>query len=152
VDITQEMLRLAELKGVYRHLQYGDVAATDLPSSSYNLCTLVLADEHLADLTSVYQEAARLIVSGGYFVLIGYHPFFLMNGMPTHYHRSDGRAVTIQSYVHLFSEHYRAGSYAQLTLIEFQEQVIDEDWLVNKPKWQEYLYWPISFALVWRHN
>lgn len=126
------------------------MAATDLPSSSYDLCTLVLADEHLADLKPVYLEAARLLAYGGSFVLIGYHPFFLMNGIPTHYHRADGVAVTIQSYVHLFSEHYQAGNNAGLTLLEFQERVIDEDWLLTKPKWREYLHWPVSFALVWR--
>jgi predicted TPR repeat methyltransferase len=57
VDVTPEMLQIAELKSVYRHLQRADVAATDLPSSSYDLCTLVLADEHLADLKPVYLEA-----------------------------------------------------------------------------------------------
>jgi SAM-dependent methyltransferase len=102
VDLTPEMLQIAESKSVYRHLQRADVAATDLPSSTYDLCTLVLADEHLASLEPVYLEVARLLVSGGSFVLIGYHPFFLMNGTPTHYHRADGVAVTIQSYVHLF--------------------------------------------------
>jgi hypothetical protein len=39
------------------------VSRTELPPASYGLCTLVLADEHLADLTPVYQEAARLLVS-----------------------------------------------------------------------------------------
>jgi predicted TPR repeat methyltransferase len=152
VDVTPEMLQIAESKSVYRHLQRADVAATDLPSSSYDLCTLVLADEHLADLEPVYLEAARLLVSGGSFVLVGYHPFFLMSGTPTHYHRADDAAVTIQSYVHLFSEHYQAGSNTGLTLLEFQERVIDEDWLLTKPKWREYLHWPVSFALVWRHS
>ena len=120
-------------RGCIRYLRSVDVAATDLPSSSYDLWTLVLADEHLADLKPVYLEAARLLVSGGSFVLIGYHPFFLMNGTPTHYHRADGVAITIQSYVHLFSEHYQAGHNADLTLLEFQERVIDEDWLLTKP-------------------
>jgi hypothetical protein len=72
-----------------------------------------------------------------------------MNGTPTHYHRADGVAVTIQSYVHLFSEYYQAGNNAGLTLLEFQERVIDEDWLLTKPKCREYMHWPVSFALVW---
>ena len=125
--------RLPNQKRVYRHLRCTDVVATDLPSSSYVLCTLILADEHLADLKPVYLEAERLLDSGGSFVLIGYHLFFLMNGTPTHYHRADGVAVTIQSYVRLFSEHYQAGNNVDLTLLEFQERVIDEDWLLTKP-------------------
>jgi SAM-dependent methyltransferase len=61
VDVTPEMLQIAESKRVYRHLWCVDLAATDLPSSSYDLCTLVLADEHLANLEAVYLEAARLL-------------------------------------------------------------------------------------------
>ena len=152
VDVTDEMLRIAEAKKVYRELRRADVAATGLRACSYDLCTLVLADEHLGELEPVYLEAARLLVSGGYFVLIGYHPLFLLNGIPTHYHRRDGAAVTIKSHVHLFSEHYRVGSKAGLTLCEFRERIIDEEWLQSKPKWREYLHWPVSFGLVWRRS
>ena len=66
------------------------------------------------------RKCTRRCDQEGIEVLIGYHPFFLMNGIPTHYHRADGVAVTIQSYVHLFSEHYQAGNNAGLTLLEFQ--------------------------------
>lgn len=113
---------------------------------------LVLADEHLAELAPVYKEAARLLVAEGQFVLVGYHPFFLMQGVPTHYHRGDGQAVTIESYVHLFSEHFDAARTADLAVGEFKERVIDEEWLATKPKWRTYLHWPVSFALVWRRN
>jgi predicted TPR repeat methyltransferase len=150
VDITDQMLRVAESKRLYRRLQRADVDATGLASSSYDLCTLTLADEHLADLKPVYQEAARLLVAEGYFVLVGYHPFFLMSGTPTHYDRKDGAAISIHSYVHLFSDHHQAGANAGLTLVEFRESLIDENWVLRKPKWRDYMNWPVSFALVWR--
>jgi SAM-dependent methyltransferase len=152
VDIAAPMLALAETKKVYRSLQVGDIAATALAASRYDLCIMSLADEHLPELAPVYREAARLLVAGGRFVLLGYHPFFLMNGIPTHYHRADGGAVSISSHVHLFSEHHRAGLAAGLTLVEFNECVIDEEWLRAKPKWRPYLHWPVSFALVWRRS
>jgi SAM-dependent methyltransferase len=152
VDITRRMLEIAETKHVYRRLQLADSAATRLTSSSYDLCTLVLADEHLADLNPTYREAARLLSSNGTFILLGYHPFFLMSGTPTHYHRADGQAVTIKSHVHLLSDHYRAGREAELNLVEFKERLIDEGWLLAKPKWRAYLHWPVSFVMVWRSN
>jgi SAM-dependent methyltransferase len=152
VDITPAMLAIARTKNAYRSLQVGDATATGLPSAGYDLCTFVLADEHLAELGPIYREVARLLRPGGSFVLVGYHPFFLMNGIPTHYNRLDGQAVTIQSYVHLFSEHHASGGDAGLSLVEFKECVIDEQWLLTKPKWRRYLYWPVSFALVWRRN
>ncbi|MGH7933357.1 MAG: class I SAM-dependent DNA methyltransferase [Candidatus Binataceae bacterium] len=152
VDITREMLQLAKEKSIYRRLQLADAAATGLPSASYDACTLVLADEHLADLEPVYREAARLLAPDGSFILVGYHPFFLMSGTPTHYHRLNGEAVTIECYVHLFSEHHSAAKNAGLILSEFQERVIDGEWLLSRPKWREYTHWPVSFALVWRHG
>jgi SAM-dependent methyltransferase len=150
VDFTPEMLAQARAKRIYRRLETGDVAATPLPAAQYGLCTMALADEHLPALGPVYREAARLLARGGAFLLVGYHPFFLMSATTTHYHRAGGEAVAIQSYVHLFSDHYRAGSAAGLALAEFQECVIDEAWLATKPKWRKYLHWPVSFALVWR--
>ena len=150
VDATRQMLDIAASKHLYERLQLADVAATQLQSAAYDLCTLVLADEHLAELHPIYCEAARLLAPGGAFVLIGYHPFFLMQGMPTHYHRPDGEAITIRSYVHLFSEHFQAAKKTGLSVMEFQECVIDEKWLATKPKWVNYLNWPVSFALVVR--
>jgi SAM-dependent methyltransferase len=52
-------------------LHLGDVASTPLPSSAYDLCMLVLVDEHLAEIEPVYREAARLLAADGHFVLIG---------------------------------------------------------------------------------
>jgi SAM-dependent methyltransferase len=149
VDISREMLALAERKQVYRSLALGDVAEAPLPSGAYRLCAMSLADEHLAELTPAYCTAARLLMPGGRFLLIGYHPFFLMNGLLTHFHRSNGDAVTIQSYVHLFSEHFDAARAAGLVLADLKERIIDEAWLATKPKWRQYLNWPVSFALVW---
>jgi hypothetical protein len=88
----------------------------------------------------------------GYFVLVGYHPFFLLTGTPTHYHRRDGAAVSIRSYIHLFSDHFEAGGNANLNLLEFHEHLIDEDWVQRKPKWREYMNWPVSFSMLWRRN
>jgi SAM-dependent methyltransferase len=152
VDVTPEMLAIAKTKNVYRDLHVADVAATGLRSSKYELCTMVLADEHLGRLNAVYLEAVRLLSRHGNFVLIGYHPFFLMNGIPTHFHRSNGEAVAIESHIHLFSEHFQAAAEAGLILVDLRETVIDEQWLRAKPKWRNYLNWPVSYALVWRRS
>jgi SAM-dependent methyltransferase len=150
VDITPQMLVLAGLSGAHDTLHLADVGATPLASSAYDLCTLVLADEHLKELGPVYREAWRLLGAGGKFLIIGYHPFFLMNGMPTHFHRDGGEAITIESHVHLFADHFKVGCASGLTLIEAEECIVDEDWLATKPKWRKYLGWPVSFAYVWR--
>lgn len=149
VDITEAMLDGARGKGVYDRLALADIAATGLDGGVYDLATMVLADEHLADLRPTYREAVRLLAAGGRFVLVGYHPFFLVQGIPTHFDRASGDSVAIESHVHLTSEHIGAGLGAGLRLVEMIEGVVDEDWVAAKPKWQRHLHRPISFALVW---
>lgn len=150
LDITPEMMAKAREKAVYRNLYQKSVTATELPDSTYDLCTQSLADEHLPTLQPLYTEVARITKPQGYFVIVGFHPHFLMMGMPTHYDNKAGEATTIRSYVHLFSDHIKAAYDCGWSLIEMHEGLIDEDWLAIKPKWKAYTGLPISFVLVWQ--
>jgi SAM-dependent methyltransferase len=150
VDLTPEMLEVARSKGVYRRLHLADVTKTGLSDGAYDLGLQSLADEHLPDLGPLYSEVARLTRPGGDFVLVGYHPQFLMAGMPTHFDRAPGQPVTIRSYVHLLSDHVKAAHAAGWALLTLDETLVDEAWLRKKPKWQAYAGMPISFAMVWR--
>ena len=149
VDFTPAMLDQARAKGVYDQLLLGDIAAVDLPDEAYDLITQLLADEHLADLAPVYGEAARLAAPGGRFVLVGFHPWFLMAGMPTHFNRAPGEPMAIESYVHLFADHVRAAHAAGWRLVEMEEGLVDDAWIAAKPKWVERRDRPVSFAFVW---
>jgi SAM-dependent methyltransferase len=150
VDFTEAMLAGARGKGVYDQLTLADVAATGLDSGSCDLATMVLADEHLGDLRPAYHEVARLLAPDGRFVLVGYHPFFLMIvGMPTHFDRAPGEPVAIESHVHLTSDHVAAGLGAGLRLVEMVEGLVDDDWIAAKPKWAAQRDRPVSFAMVW---
>ena len=149
VDLTPEMLARARERGVYDSLAIGRVEDTGLPAATYDIATMVLADEHLPDLTPLYHEVARITRSNGRFVLIGYHPHFLLNGMPTHYHRPDGEAVTVESYVHLTSDHVKAATAAGWTLAEMDEWLIGDAWIAHKPSWERWRGHPFSFGMVW---
>jgi SAM-dependent methyltransferase len=152
VDLTPEMLERARIRGVYRTLVAADVAATRRPAESYDLCTQSLADEHLPELGPLFREVARVTRPGGSFVIVGFHPQFLMAGMPTHFDRAPGEPVTIRSYVHLLSDHVKAARAAGWQLQEMDEALVDDAWLRKKPKWDVYLGLPISFAMVWRRG
>ena len=152
IDITPEMLDIARGKGAYRTLGVANALNTGLPAQTYDLCVQSLADEHLPDLRPLYREAARLTKPRGSFVLVGFHPYFLMAGMPTHFDRAPGQPVTIRSYVHLLSDHVKAAHAAGWTLLEMEEGLIDDSWLRKKPKWTLYVGLPISFAMVWRRT
>jgi SAM-dependent methyltransferase len=150
VDLTPEMLELARARGVYRRLVEGDVAATGLQASEYDLVVTSLVDEHLPRLEPLYAEAHRLARPGGTYVLVGYHPHFIMAaGMPTHFDSASGEPVAIETHVHLLSAHVSAGLDAGWALAEMRERLIDDAWLELKPKWERLRDQPIAFALVW---
>jgi len=151
VDLTPEMLALAEPKFVYRRLVEAKVTDTGLAALSYDLVTVCLVDEHLPDLVPLYREAFRLAVPGAYLVLVAFHPHFIIaSGMPTHYTSATGEPVAIETHVHLLSDHVTAALTAGWTLCEMKERVIDNEWLALKPKWERLRHHPISVAFVWR--
>lgn len=151
VDVTPEMLAVAEKTGVYERLFEADVAETGLDAGAYDLVIACLVDEHLPDLRPLYREARRLAKNEGFFVLVGFHPHFIMAfGMPTHFDSASGEPVAIETHVHLLSEHVTTALDEGWTVVEMQERVIDEAWLELKPQWERYRGHPISFAFVWR--
>lgn len=100
---------------------------------------------------SAYREATRLLRAGAFYVLVGYHPHFIMTfGVPTHFNHRPGEAVAIETYVHLLSDHVAAARAVGLTLTEMREHVIDDRWIALKPRWDRYRNHPISFVMVWR--
>ena len=91
VDTTPEMLDRARERQVFSSLHLADVCATGLPAATYDLVMTCLVDEHLADLTPLYAEAARISQNSAAYVLVGFHPFFIMaTGMPTHFKAARG--------------------------------------------------------------
>jgi len=150
IDITSEMLSQAAEKNVYTSLLNSDILNSGIQQGSYDLCIQVLADEHMPDISLLYAEAARIITNNGYFVIVGYHPFFLMNGLITHFHKENGDPLAIESYVHLFSDHIKAAFNSSFVLLEMEEGIVDDDWLQKKPKWEKYKNWPVSFLFVWK--
>lgn len=144
------MLEIAKNKSVYKNLVYGNILATNFESDYFDLAIEVLADEHISDLSLLYKEASRIIKPNGYFVVIGYHSHFLMNGVITHFNSVTGEPLAIKSHVHLFSDHVKAAYKANLTLMDLNEGVVDDEWIKLKPKWQKFYMHPVSFSVVWK--
>jgi SAM-dependent methyltransferase len=151
VDLSPRMLEAARERGVYRTVREGEVGDSGLDAGAYDLVTSCLVDEHLADLRPLYAEAARLVAPGGRFVLVGFHPHFIIaSGMPTHFDDAEsGEPVAIETHVHLLSEHVAAGLGAGLVLAELHERTVDDEWIALKPKWERFRDHPVSFAFVW---
>jgi SAM-dependent methyltransferase len=151
VDLSPGMLEAARGRAVYRSLTEAEVGDTGLDAGAYDLVVSCLVDEHLADLAPLYAEAARLARPGARFVLVGFHPHFIIaSGMPTHFDDAEsGESLAIETHVHLLSDHVAAGRAAGLVLAELHERVVDDEWIALKPQWERFRDHPISFAFVW---
>jgi SAM-dependent methyltransferase len=149
VDLTPSMLEQARAKEIYRRLEIADVTETRLPAASYDAIVQVLACEHLERIEPLYAEAHRLLKPGGCFILIGYHPCFMLRGIPTHFTRQSGEELAIKQWLHLFGDHVNTGCAAGFTLRQMEEKLVDEAWAAAHPKYGKHLGWPISFALRW---
>ncbi|MBF6327406.1 class I SAM-dependent DNA methyltransferase [Nocardia transvalensis] len=150
VDLSEGMLARARDRGVHTTLRQGDVRESGLASGAYDLVISSLIDEHLPELGPFYAEARRLAAPGATFVLVSYHPQFIMvTGMPTHYTARSGEPLAISTHLHLFSDHVNAGVAAGWQLAETAEAVIDDGWLEAKPKWAHLRGHPFTMAMVW---
>lgn len=150
VDLSGEMTERARAKDVYAALHKADVQRTDLPTAAFQLATMVLAESHLEEMRPFYTEATRLLAAGGHLVLVGYHPHFLLKGVPTHFDRANGESMAIQDHIHLFSDHVNAAVAAGLELMEMAEGLIDETWIEKHPSYAKHRNQPVSFCMVWR--
>ena len=158
VDASPAMLDQAAAKGIYDRLVCADAAATGLLGSEYNLAISSFAVCHLIDLPSLYAEAVRLTRPGGRVVLVDYHPFMLLKGVPTHFNASGGEPIAIANVIHMFDDHLEAGRRAGLTLLELREQLVDAEWvaqnrcLFGEPRMASHVGHPVSFAMVWARD
>ncbi|HEX6390241.1 MAG TPA: class I SAM-dependent methyltransferase [Solirubrobacteraceae bacterium] len=151
VDVTPEMLARARERGAHDTLREADVADTGLDGGAYDLVISSLVDEHLDDLAPFYAEARRLAAPGGLFVLVSFHPHFIIaSGMPTHYRNAAGEEIAITTNVHLVSEQVTTGLAAGWQLAEMRERLIDDEWVALKPSWERHRGLPISAAYVWQ--
>jgi len=150
VDISPEMLDRARAKNIYESLIETDMCETGLPDDSYSLISNSLALEHVPELEPLYAEASRLAGGASHFVLMGYQPYFLLNGIPTHFSTDEGDDLAIENYVHFFSDHMAAARATGWSLVDLREQVVEEGWVALKPGWAKHLHKPVSFMCIWR--
>jgi SAM-dependent methyltransferase len=151
VDISPEMLAVASGRGLHDRLVEAEVTDTGLATAAYDLVIASLVDEHLEELPPLYREASRLAEPGALFVLVAFHPHFIIaSGMPTHFKSASGEDIAIATHVHLVSDQVTAALGTGWMLAEMREAVVDDRWLELKPKWERFRGHPVSAAFVWR--
>ena len=155
VDLSPAMLDQAVAKRIYDRLVRADATATGLVDEDYDLAISSFAACHLSNLAGLYAEAARLVRPGGRVVLVDYHPFMLLKGVPTHFNAPSGEPVAIANVIHHFADHIALGRKNGLTLLELHEGFVDEAWVeqnelrFGEPRLASHIGHPVSFAMAW---
>jgi SAM-dependent methyltransferase len=95
VDLAPELLALAadHLDGTGVELVEGDAAGLPFADGTFEGVVSVLASTDLDDTAAAFREAARVLVDGGAFVLVGTHPCFMS---PVAVREPGGSPVTLQ--------------------------------------------------------
>ena len=77
--------------------------------------------EHIADLTPVYSNAARVLRALGTLYLCELHPYRQLRGGQAHFTDASGETTHVQAYTHSVSEYVNGGIAAGLTLLRLGE-------------------------------
>src|SRR5574341_356167 len=88
--------------------------------AAYDLvvCNLVL--EHIRDLSHIFSEAARVLVTGGKFFINELHPFRQYRGTKARFERAD-TAVEVEAFVHHISDFTNTAAVKDLKLVTLNE-------------------------------
>ncbi|MCJ8283344.1 MAG: hypothetical protein MJK14_27025 [Rivularia sp. ALOHA_DT_140] len=106
---------------------------------------------HIFLAVTVFHFYCHPLKPGGLFILIDYHPFFLLQGIPTNFDGENGKSIAIENLLHLFSDHANNGCRVNFKLLEMQERIVDSPWIEQKPGMGKYINQPISFCMVWEN-
>jgi malonyl-CoA O-methyltransferase len=88
------------------------------------LCCLVL--EHIADLSHIFAEAARVLQPGGKFFINELHPFKQYRGTQARFEQN-GQTIEVDAFVHHISDFLRAAKGNGLRLESLEEHWREED-------------------------
>jgi ubiquinone/menaquinone biosynthesis C-methylase UbiE len=129
LDFSEAMIAKARAKTLVENVTF-KIADINQPwpceDNSANLiaCNLVL--EHIADLSFIFAEAARVLAEGGQLFISELHPFRQYQGMQAHFVRDD-ETTQIPAFVHHTSEFLDAAAANKFALSRMNEWWHDQD-------------------------
>jgi SAM-dependent methyltransferase len=119
VDIAEGMLQQARyrLNELPVHLLQADLTKPWPFAQAFDLIVANLVLEHVADLTRVFDEAHRVLRSGGLFYIGELHPYKQLQGAQAKYRDVEtGQEVLVRAFRHTVSEYVNHGIAAGFVL------------------------------------
>jgi ubiquinone/menaquinone biosynthesis C-methylase UbiE len=129
LDFSQAMINRAKEKLPLDHVSFAVADLTyswpcDDQSVDLIVCNLVL--EHIDDLSFIFSEAFRALMTGGHFFICELHPFRQYQGIKANFKRDQGTTV-IPAFVHHISEFIHTAHSNGLTIESLNEWWHEDD-------------------------
>ena len=133
LDFSHGMIEKAKEKVRAQNVRFSVADLTQKWPGNYGefdlvVCNLVL--EHIADLTFIFSEAARVLQNKGGFFVNELHPFKQYEGSKARFYRED-ETIEVEAFVHHISEFTNAAIATGLKLVKLNEYWHKAD--QNKP-------------------
>lgn len=133
IDSSAAMIAKAKEKSAFDNVLFtvADITQTwPCEDKSADLVTCNLVLEHISDLSFVFAEAARVLITGGQLFISELHPFRQYVGTKARFERGQ-ETMTIEAFVHHVTDFTDAGVRHNLSLQSMKEWWHTED--VDKP-------------------
>jgi len=133
LDFSQGMVEKARQKVQAWNVRFEMADLTQrwpCADSAYDLLSCNLVLEHIADLSHIFAEAARVLSPHGIFLINELHPFKQYRGTKARF--GSGESTTeVDAFVHHISEFINSASAHGMKLVRFEELWHEAD--VDKP-------------------
>jgi len=133
LDFSAGMLEQARAKVSAEHVHFETTDLTqrwNCADGIYDLIVCCLVLEHIQNLDHIFAEAARVLASGGGFLINELHPFKQYQGSQARFERG-AESVHVDAFTHHISEFTNAAQNHGLRLLSLNEHWHVDD--VNKP-------------------
>lgn len=149
LDRNEEMLAVARNKTDRVRWLSGDLDRLPFDDASFDVVLCALVFEHVENIEPAIREAARVLVSGGKYVISVFHPAFLWKGVVPHFVSSQDAQLEYEmpAYVHLPSEYVAALRNAGFELGHFSEPIVDDVICTRLPNMQKHRGLPLAIVL-----
>ena len=148
VDLCAPMLERARARGIYASTVQASITATGLPGDSFDGAITSLVLDHVADLAGFFAEAQRLVRPGGWLAIVDFHPFFMMQGIPTHF-RDGEQQVAVVNHVHALRDFFQLAVARGFEVKHFDERFVTDEWASAVPGYTKHVGLPVAHLWVY---
>lgn len=131
IDLSSDML--ARARSISMDLAEADCLSLPIASSSFDLIVCGLAVGHVADLSRVLRELARVVRPNGVITYSDFHPIGALLGWQRTFRDESGHEYAVEHHMHLYEDHVAACQSANLIIEAVREPRLDLD-----HKWRGY--------------